>query len=294
MKVRFDTQHRREQDTSLFKLDKDETARICCIDQHLEMAPTHWINLGEGVRGGGRFKCLGSYDKIYGVGEIAGTGADPDVCPFCKYGTRDGKVGQVGRQFATHIIKYPTDSQGRLREPITSAEIITWRFGDDKYGRLVDIKEGWAPGGDLRQLDLQIKCMVKLYQKFQIDPFPPEKSALKAGGSDFMKYIGVALKEAQQKDLSKVLGNQITAEGAEQLCKTALGMGTPAESVAAAAPVAGTSEELNNLFAQPPTATPTPTQTQTPPSQPLSTPEKPVVGASGGLKMTDFQTLLNG
>ena len=288
MKVGFDTQHRREQDTSLFKLDKDETARICCIDKNLEMAPTHWINLGENARGGGRYKCLGSYDKIYGVGDTAGTGADPDVCPFCKYGTRDGKVGQVGRQFATHIIKYPTDSHGKVRQPIEAAEIITWRFGDDKYSRLVDIKEGWAPDGDLRLLDLSIKCMIKLYQKFQIDPFPVDKSVLKLGGAAFMKYIAVALKEAQQKDLSKVLGNQITAEGAEQLCKTALGLGTPAESVAAASAVA-TPEELTSLFETPPTAAPA-----QPPPQPLGTPEKPVVGAAGGLKMTDFQKMLDG
>src|SRR6185295_9476185 len=125
-----------------------------------DMSWAHWLNLGDNRSG--YYKCSGRYEVIFGVPGSGkpGQGADPEKCYACARQAKGGQVGQCARRFATNILRYLTDAKGNVRQPLT-ADCVIWRFGDDKYNRLTDLREQYGdPAHGLRLLDIICKCSV--------------------------------------------------------------------------------------------------------------------------------------
>jgi len=266
-------------DVEQLKLKKDEIARICCIDEDAEVGWAHWVFFGEGHKQNGYYQCFGDYALIFGVPGSGrpGQGADPENCPFCRVQARDSHVGIVGRRFGTNLIKYTTDVKGIPRKPY-SGDIIVWRFGDDKYNRLADIRDTFGdPKYGIRALDLQVKCTQEQYQRFDIDPL---RECLWQTDPAFGKAILGEWKEKRQPDLSGLLATPVKKERAEQMVAEAMGVSTPGVAVPATAgadpaQLAKLLDESMPVPAQQPLAPPPVQMPLAPPQQPIQQPIPP-------------------
>ena len=227
MKVGFDKGYKGFSiyDVDQFSLDKDQIARICCVDPEIEMSWAHWLNFGENDRRSGYYKCHGRYEVIFGTpgSNKPGQGSDPEKCLSCAKQLRNGAVGLVARRFATNIMRYLTDNKGNVRNPLM-ADCVVWRFGDDKYNRLVDIKEQYGDKDHgIRILDMVVKCTVKQYQRFDIDPL--RECLWRTNGDVYAKQFMDTWKQNRQPTLEDLLGIMTDAANLEKLISEA--MGTP-------------------------------------------------------------------
>ena len=193
-------------DLDRLRLAKDERARVVLLDQKLNMLVRHWVTQGppnESGRASGRYvACKGDYDRFMSEG------TDPDNCPACASASPEGVVSMPRRAFAANIARYHTNSQGKVIKPISLAHQV-WTFGDDKFNRLVDRSE---EHGDLRKIDLIIRCTSETYQNMDIDvgrgaEFMNDESAV----NQYKSIVG-----SRPKALEDLLGSDFDVDRLER------------------------------------------------------------------------------
>jgi len=164
------------------KLEKDERARIVCVEKdplfeyvHTLRAPkivngiaeTELIERRDGTKFEafkldfiGRPLCLGD------MGILQERGVDPKNCPVCEVAAQNDTVSAPERRFAMHIIKYATrPGSFDVALPFTPT-LLLWAFTDTIYNKLIDFAKEW---GNLQQHDLLLgPCTNPTYQKFDI------------------------------------------------------------------------------------------------------------------------------
>lgn len=295
MKIGIDPKYQVDSifDTSMFKLDKDEVARICCIDTEIDVQLAHYVKTisKAGKEEGWYHACHGDYALIIEQAK----GADPEKCPYCKVVVRRGTVDMAIRRFGMNIIRYVTDPKGNVRTP-TQVDILGWKFSGDKYDRLVGIKSQY---GNLQAMDLKVVCEGKQFQKFQIDPFPVNQCLWLTQGDEVKKFIEAKFKEERTPSLIELLCNFESVDQAQKIANEAMGLG-PANGNGnghSAPPMAPQSkEQLQNLLDNGPAAPPAQpaanlAQPLAPPpntaAAPATAPAAPATGAAS------FADLLN-
>ena len=203
-------------DLDLFRLDKNEKARITILDKTAKMMLAHYVRSGEpredGSIPGRYYACLGEYDKVME------DGGDPDNCPACHAAEpgRDVTVSTPRRRFAMHVIRYRTNTKGQATLPLSLA-LEVWQFGDDKFNKLVDRQE---EHGDLRKRDINITCTAKQYQNMDLDVSAKMLVATHDGAIEQYQE----LKKTRSSELDRLLCLTITHDALERL----VGEATPA------------------------------------------------------------------
>ncbi|HEC65237.1 MAG TPA: hypothetical protein ENI23_08085 [bacterium] len=261
MQIGYSVEHKGTSifDANMLKLKKDEKARICVLQDKVTVGLSHWVDFGKDNKSTGYYKCLAKYEEVYGAG---GNGSDPQNCPFCKHGVKNGKIGQVSRRFVTNIIKYVTDLKGKPRVPL-NVDAMVWRFGDDKYNRIVDIVENY---GVIQQIDLGILCENEGYQRFQIDPIKLEECLWLNSGEEIKKAVAELFNTSKVEvaKLELLLGQEVSKEIALEYTNNIMGISSIAEPVS----------DVQKLLDGTPTVTGTKLQSsdsEKPPKEPIKT-----------------------
>jgi hypothetical protein len=116
-----------------FRMADDAVARVAFLEDELTRTHVHYHRYYH--------LCLGSN------------------CPACQY-------SQPKPRYAAYILVYALNGDGQLIVPLNFS-LKCFIFGRDKYSILSRIRHEW---GDLRKIDLNIRCEVARYQKMAISP----------------------------------------------------------------------------------------------------------------------------
>lgn len=208
-------------DMDKFKLAKGEIARIVVIETEFEYDWRHFVDKT------GYFICLGVETVL------KENGSDPN-CPFCRGSLKSAFISPSRRNFATHIVRYSTNSKGDLLKPF-SVRIELWQMGDDKYNSLVRKKEEWK---DLRQRDIKVTCVGEQYQKMEFDICA---EALWLTNDQVKTYVVQAYKDGRCPDLGPIIGRKVQLSTAEDTVNKVVGQ-------APVAPVQQPVVEIDNIL----------------------------------------------
>lgn len=184
-RVKFDPTNVR-QDESKFpklKLEKDEVARILCIEEVPWSQWVHTLRAPKIVNGGpqtvvkerkngekyedyemdfiGRPICLGD------EGILADHGVDPKNCPACELAVSGDLADRPQRRFAMHVLKYATKPGTTDLLPQFNLQLLVWAFTDKTFDKLTTFTQEW---GSLLQHDLLLgPCTNPTFQQFDIN-----------------------------------------------------------------------------------------------------------------------------
>ncbi len=163
------------------KLEKDERARIVCIEDP-EFAFVHNIKAPKIVNGKAETETAERKDKstytrqvmdfisrpicLGDLGILQDKGSDPQNCPACAEAMTSESVDAPTRRFAMHVIKYSTKPGSfDLVNPF-SVQVLVWAFTDKIFNTLTDFVTEWGP---LYKHDLKLgPCKEKTFQQFEI------------------------------------------------------------------------------------------------------------------------------
>lgn len=217
----FAPENKRE-DSSTFpklSLEKDERARIVCIEQEPIFEWVHNLKAPQIVnnkpvyrpveqRDGsvrqemqfdfiGRPICLGEY------GVIQDKGLDVDGCPVCAEAAKGNFVRPPERRFAFHVVRYATKPGGFEVQTPFQAQVLVWAFTEKMFSKLSDFTTEF---GDMRLRDLMLgPCTNKMFQNFEV---MPSNSAAWLANETNKKFVAELYKENQAKDLSVFCGRR--------------------------------------------------------------------------------------
>jgi len=195
------------------KLQKEEVARVLCIEQDALFEHVHYVENENDKEARGSFICLGD-PKVLGQ-----EGYD-DNCPLCEAARTYSCVGQSSRRFLSYIFKYRTTKKGVLEKPL-SASLLLWVFGEGVYSNLVKKREEW---GDLRKHDLLLgPCQAERFQKFSIEIC---SDALWLKDEQLKAMFIQTYKESKFADaeLTKVLGRRVDANAMMGIVRKSCGV----------------------------------------------------------------------
>lgn len=219
-KLSFDVKNVR-QDESRFpklKLEKDEMARIVCIEKVPESQWVHTLRAPKIVNGKpkivvkerkngekyedydmdfiGRPICLGD------EGVLEDRGVDPQNCPACALALSGDMGDRPQRRFAMHVLKYATKPGKTDLLPQFNVQLLVWAFTERVFDKLTSFTQEW---GSLLQHDLLLgPCTNPVFQQYDINI---------AGKAEWM-----ANEERKQLATDMFRENKITDEALAAFC----------------------------------------------------------------------------
>jgi hypothetical protein len=165
------------------KLDKDESARIVCLEEPVREY-VHTLEEPVIVNGRGEKKTYdrkdgSTYEKwltkyvkhflcVGDEGALEESGVDVVNCPACKASTQMDEIKPPKTRYAMNIIKYNVKPGTAEVTNTFGVNVIAWVFGDQQFGMIRKLAlEGWK----LQEHDLILgPCTDAGYQKFSITP----------------------------------------------------------------------------------------------------------------------------
>jgi len=143
------------------------------------------------------------------------------------------KYGQPSQRFATIVLQYRTDRNGKLQQPLNESSFgfKFWIFGPKKYEVLRTTNDEFP----LDKHDLMVNCTEEQYQQMTISPCKEAAWTLK---EEFKKYVKAQV-DTLAPYLEQQLGQTLTAEQ----IKEKLG-----ESDSSAAPVGDASLNADDVL----------------------------------------------
>lgn len=163
--------------STIFALEKDQTARICVLTSQAVMALDHFSKKARK-----HARCIKS------VG----------ACPGCD------SLGDPKERFGTKILVYGTNNSGELAAPV-KVSVQGWIFGSDKFIDLRQLQKEW---GALNKLDLMVSCTDKTFQTFK---FVPARECFWRKSEKFMAHVKDLFAKTKI-DLDAILGRQLSPE----------------------------------------------------------------------------------
>lgn len=226
MEISFDTfKAKNTANINKLSLDKDETARVCFLQQSPQLVFIHSfekivagddgrpIEIQDGNWDDGRpriknkteyvgkLRCLGNEEAVQEYG------ADPDNCPACKAHIENSNaVKAPTMRILGHVLKYTTKpGSAALANPFGAA-LLVW---DLTAGRFAQLKAIFDEHGSLAEKDLILgPCENKQMQKFTIQVASGDASWKKS--KETQDYTKVLLEEGRVEDLASVAGKKPT------------------------------------------------------------------------------------
>lgn len=227
MKVTFGSEFKTKSssDYSKFSLDTGEAARVCVIGDPT-MKFVHTLNKvivdqdgapvmeSRETKNGriyevpksefvGKFLCLGDEDTLFAKD------IDPENCPACRASLESPAVDGPKRRYAVNILHYSTNGgKFTLKNPY-QVSCKPWEFSQNRFSSLVDIAE---EQGDLKTVDLLVKCISSQFQNLEITT---GKSGAPAWAtSEDTKKLTSEVKNSDSLDdseLTTLMGREVTA-----------------------------------------------------------------------------------
>lgn len=230
-KVPFDDTNKKQGSTfPKLKLDTGERARIAVFTDP-EAAYVHTLRAPKLVNGKpvmetktrrdkttyqdyvmdfiGNPLCLGDFDIL------EDRGVDATNCPACKSSKESDAILPPKRRFAMPVIRYVNLKNGsfELATPF-AVKIEVWAFTDERFNKVVEIKNEWSDTGGLAGHDLNLgPCSDKNFQKYDINPSNRAEWQLDQARKQMVKD---AIESQVPDDLLEACGRSIAKKYVEE------------------------------------------------------------------------------
>lgn len=165
------------------KLEKDESARIVCIEPSANMEFVHTLRAPKMVNGVPQtkttktkdgsettvydFEFFGRYISFGDITVLQEKGLDPDNCPLSRAAMEFPDIFSAPeRRFSMHVIRYAVTPGTTQPANPYGCHVLVWAYNDRTFNKLADLKEEW---GNLQAHDLILgPCTNAVYQNFDI------------------------------------------------------------------------------------------------------------------------------